>query len=70
MTWLLAILIPPPDQLGPFIYVTVEAGEVGVKHTKGLLQVLAPGTHTIKTQEGETFHGFISVQQQVSQSVS
>eukprot|EP00658_Telonema_sp_P-2_P060894 TRINITY_DN49681_c0_g1_i2.p1 TRINITY_DN49681_c0_g1~~TRINITY_DN49681_c0_g1_i2.p1 ORF type:complete len:348 (+),score=119.30 TRINITY_DN49681_c0_g1_i2:152-1195(+) len=52
-------------QLGPFIYVTVEAGEVGVKHTKGHLQVLSEGNHAIKTQDGETFHGFISVQQQV-----
>merc|ERR1712159_120184 len=52
-------------QLGPFIYVTVDAGEVGVKHTSGHLEVLTAGTHIIRTQDGETFTGFISIQQQV-----
>ena len=52
-------------QLGPYHYVTVDAGEVGVKHKQGHLEVLMAGTHVIRTQEGETFHNFISVQQQV-----
>merc|ERR1711977_101608 len=52
-------------QLGPFHYVTVDAGEVGVKHNAGHLEVLTAGTHIIRTQEGETFNGFISIQQQV-----
>ena len=51
--------------LGPFRYVTVASGEVGVKHTNGELEVLYAGTHCLATQRGETFHGFVSVQQQV-----
>ena len=37
-------------QLGPFHYVTVDAGEVGVKHNAGHLEVLTAGTHIIRTQ--------------------
>jgi len=51
--------------LGPFHFVTVDAGEVGVKHTNGELEVLDAGTHCLRTERGETFHGFRSVQQEI-----
>merc|ERR1712093_562165 len=52
-------------ELGPFHFVTVDAGEVGVKHTNGELEVLDAGTHCLRTERGETFHGFRSVQQEI-----
>lgn len=51
--------------LGPFRFVTVGSGEVGKKLTQGRLVILEPGMHKLNAAEGETFHGFISVQQQV-----
>lgn len=51
--------------LGPYTYITVGSGEVGIKHTCGELEVLYAGTHCLSTNKGETFHGFVSVQQQV-----
>ena len=51
--------------LGPFRFVTVDSGEVGKKFTCGKLAILEPGTHRISTAEGETFQGFVSVQQRV-----
>lgn len=51
--------------LGPFQFVTVDAGEVGVKHTNGELEVLPAGTHCLHADLGETFHGFRSVQQEI-----
>jgi len=52
-------------ELGPYTFVTVDAGEVGVKHTNGELDVLAAGTHCLRTDHGQTFHGFRSVQQEI-----
>jgi len=52
-------------ELGPFHFVTVDAGEVGVKHTKGELEVLPAGTHCLRADLGDTFHGFRSVQQEI-----
>eukprot|EP00854_Cymbomonas_tetramitiformis_P015795 gene15795-18727_t len=52
-------------ELGPFVFVTVGAGEVGQKWTYGRLTILEAGTHQLNSAEGETFHGFLSVQQQV-----
>ena len=50
-------------QLGPFHFITVDAGEVGVKHINGELEVLGAGTHCLRADRGETFHGFRSIQQ-------
>merc|ERR1711998_38618 len=52
-------------ELGPFHFVTVDAGEVGVKHCKGELEVLPAGTHCLRADLGDTFHGFRSVQQEI-----
>merc|ERR1711988_1151465 len=52
-------------KLGPFHFVTVDAGEVGVKHTNGELDVLPAGTHCLRADKGETFHGFRSIQQEI-----
>jgi len=38
---------------------------VGVKHTNGQLNVLLAGTHCLRADKGETFHGFVSVQQEI-----
>jgi len=39
--------------------------EVGVKHTNGELEVLGAGTHCLRADRGETFHGFRSIQQEI-----
>lgn len=51
--------------LGPFCFVTVSAGEVGIKYTCGRLEVLEPGMHQLSSGNGEVFNGFFSTQTRV-----
>ena len=60
-----ALISDKQYSLGPFTYVTAGSGEIGIKHKFGELEILYAGTHCLAADRGETFHGFVSIQQQV-----